>query len=183
MNESKSPLQFSTPRGGFTSDPEKTVSSLYHRYVEYYMSRPSYTSRNDDEVWKVFRKPLEEQHVIQLLKPKRIVAPDYEYEFERARKNEVWHAYEPVSFDLMEKTSIVDKANIWVGRITSLAQSEEKFKPYFLLGEPRETKLHVAFVKAQNILHKMPCDHEFIRETEAEDFAKHLKAEVEKHGG
>ncbi len=178
-----SALQFSTPGGGFTSDPEKTLNGLYHRYVEYYMSRPSYTSRNDDEVWKVFRKPLEEQHVIQLLKPKRIVAPDYEYEFERARKNEVWHTYEPVSFDLMEKTSIVDKANIWVGRITSLAQSEEKFKPYFLLGEPRETKLHVAFVKAQNILHKMPCDHEFIRETEAEDFAKHLKAEVEKHGG
>ncbi len=177
-----SAFQFSTPGGGFTSNPEKTLGSLYQRYVEYYTARTSYPSRTDDEVWKVFRKPLEEQHVIQLLKPKRVVAPDYEYEFERARKNEVWHTYEPVSCDLMEATSIVDKANTWVGRITSLAQSEEKFKPYFLLGEPRETNLHVAFIKAQNILHRMPCNHEFIREAEAEDFAKHLKVEVEKHG-
>jgi hypothetical protein len=177
-----SALQFSTPGGGFTSNPEKTLGSLYQRYVEYYTARASYPSRNDDEVWKVFRKPLEEHHVIQSLKPKRIVAPDYEYEFERARKNEVWHTYEPVSFDLMETTSIVDKANTWVGRITTLAQSEEKFKPYFLLGEPHETKLHVAFIKAQNILHRMPCEPEFVGEAEAEDFAKHLKVEIEKHG-
>jgi hypothetical protein len=177
-----SALQFSPPGGGFTSDPEKTLGSLYQRYVEYYASRTSYPSRNDDEVWRVFKKPLEEQHVIHSLKPKRIIAPDYEYEFERARKNEVWHTYEPVSFDLMEATSIVDKANTWVGRITSLAQSEEKFKPYFLLGEPRESKLRSAFIKAQNILHKMPYDHDLVRETEAESFAEHLKAEVDKHG-
>jgi hypothetical protein len=82
----------------------------------------------------------------------------------------------------MEATSIVDKANTWVGRITSLAQSEEKFKPYFLLGEPRESKLRSAFIKAQNILHKMPYDHDLVRETEAESFAEHLKAEVDKHG-
>ncbi|HME01236.1 MAG TPA: DUF3037 domain-containing protein [Terriglobia bacterium] len=177
-----SALQFSTPGRGYTSDPEKTLGGLYHRYVEYYTLRTSYPSRSDDEVWKVFRKPLEEQHVAQALKPKRIVAPDYDYEFKSARKNEVWHTYEPVSFDLMEAASIVDKANTWVGRITSLARSEEKFKPYFLLGQPRETKLHVAFIKAQNILHRIPCDHEFVQETNAEDFAKHLKAEVEKHG-
>jgi hypothetical protein len=177
-----SALQFSPPGGGFTSDPEKTLISLYQRYVEYYTSRTGYPSRNDDEVWEVFKKPLEEQHVIQFLKPKRIIAPDYDYEFVRARKNEAWHTYEPVSFDLMEATSIVDKANTWVGRITSLAQSEEKFKPHFLLGEPRETKLHVAFTKAQNLLHKMPCEHEFVQETDAEDLAKHLKAEVEKYG-
>jgi hypothetical protein len=47
---------------------------------------------------------------------------------------------------------------------------------------PREKKLHVAFIKAQNILHRMPRDPEFVVESEAEDFAKHLKADVEKHG-
>jgi hypothetical protein len=177
-----SAFQFSQPGAGFTSDPEKTLAGLFTRLIETYTSRPSYPSRNDEEVWRVFKRPLEEQHVLQTLKPKRIIAPDYEYEFERARRNQVWHAYEPVSFDLMEATSIVDKANTWVGRITSLAQSEERFKPYFLLGEPREMKLHSAFIKAQNILHKMPCEHDFVRETQADAFAKNLKAEVEKHG-
>jgi hypothetical protein len=82
----------------------------------------------------------------------------------------------------MEATSIVDKANTWVGRITSLAEAEEKFKPYFLLGEPRESRLRTVFVKAQNILHKMPCDHDFVRETEADAFARNLKDEVETCG-
>ena len=176
-----SAIQFSLAGGGFTSDPEKTLNELYQRYVERYASRPSYPSRDDDEVWKVFRKPLEEQGVIKLLKPKRIVAPNYEYEFKEAWENEVWHAYEPVSFDLVEPTSIVEKANTWVGRITSLAESQEKFKTYLLLGEPHEEKLRSAFTKARNMLHKMPCEHEFIRETEAEDFAKHLKAEIGEH--
>jgi hypothetical protein len=177
-----SAIQFARPGAGFTEDPEKTLNTLYQRYVEYYTSRPSYPSRDDEEVWRVFKKPLEEHHIVQYLKPKRIVAPNYDYEFKRARKNEVWHTYEPVSFDLMEPTSIVDKANTWVGRITSLSESREKFKPYLLLGEPREPKLRTPFIKAQNILHKMPCKHEFVQEAEAEHFARDLKTEVDKHG-
>jgi hypothetical protein len=91
------------------------------------------------------------------------------------------HTYEPVSFDLVESTSIVDKANQWLGRITILSTSPERFKPYFLLGEPREQRLRSSFVKAQNILHKMPCEHEFVREADAEEFAKHLKAEINQY--
>ncbi|MGH9327995.1 MAG: DUF3037 domain-containing protein [Terriglobia bacterium] len=177
-----SAIQFSSAGGGFTENPEKTLSDLYQRYVEYYASRPAYPSRDDEEVWRIFRKPLEEHGVIQRLAPKLIVAPDYEYEFKEAWKNEVWHAYEPVSFDLMESTSIVDKANTWLGRITSLAASPERFKPYLLLGEPHEEKLRGPFVKAQNILHKMPCKPVFIREADAEAFAKELKAQIGKHG-
>ena len=45
-------------------------------------------------------KPLERRCIASLLKPKRIVAPDYDYEFQRAWKNGVWHAYEPLSLDL-----------------------------------------------------------------------------------
>jgi hypothetical protein len=178
-----SAIQFSTAGGGLTTDPEKTLNELYQRYVEYYVSRPSYQSRDDEEVWKVFRRPMEQVGVIPLLKPKRIVAPDYEYEFREAWKNEIWHACEAVSFDLMETTSIVDKANTWLGRITSLSASEEKFKPYLLLGEPHEAKLRNAFVRAQNILNRMPCEHEFVHEAEAEGFARDLKSEIAKHTG
>ena len=174
-------IQFSLPGGGFTADAAGTLSKLYERYVERYVSRTTCQRRDDEDVWRVFRKPLEREGVIRKLRPKRIVAPDYEYEFKEAWKNEVWHAYEPVSFDLMESTSIVDKANTWVGRITSLAESEERFKPYLLLGAPREGKLHSSFVKAQNILHKMPCKHEFVLESDAEEFAKQLGTEIDKH--
>jgi hypothetical protein len=183
LPQDDSAIQFSTAGGGLTTDPEKTLNELYERYVEYYASRPSYPSREDEEVWKVFRRPMEQVGVISLLKPKRIVAPDYEYEFERAWKNEIWHACEAVSFDLVEATSIVEKANGWLGRITSLSTSDEKFKPHLLLGAPREAKLRNAFVKAQNILNRMPCEHEFVQEGEAEEFARSLKSEIANHSG
>jgi len=43
----------------------------------------------------------------------------------------------------------------------------------------KANKLRGTFIKAQNILHRMRCDPEFIREGEAE--ARDLKAEVERH--
>lgn len=177
-----SAIQFSTAGAGFTSDLDKTLNDLYVRYVERYVSKAARPSRDDEDVWKVFRVPLEKREVIKYLRPKRIIAPNYDYEFTRARKNEVWHAYEPVSFDLLEAGSIKDKANNWLGRVISLMESKEKFTLHVLLGTPRDSKLQTAYVQAKNILHKMPRKTEFIEEHEAEQFADALKKEIDEHG-
>ncbi len=178
-----SAFQFSSAGGGLTSDPEKTLDELYQRYVERYTLRGITPSRGDEDVWKVYKEPLDKRHVIQYLRPKRIVAPNYNYEFEHARRNKLWHAYEPVSLDLVEASSIVDRANNWLGRMMSLAESDEKFELHVLLGKPQEPKLQSAYIKAQNILHKMPTKHELVQESEAEQFAEFLKREIEQHGG
>jgi len=178
-----SSLQFSTVGAGHTAELSRTLQQLYERYVEKYSGRVHYPSRDDEEVWAVFKKPLEERQVIGSLKPKKIVAPDYEYEFKRAMKNEVWHAYEPVSFDLMEASSILDKANNWMGRLTNLAESEEQFRPYLLIGAPRDPKLQTAFTKAQNILHKTPAKPQLVKESEAEEFAESLSQEIKERSG
>ena len=36
--------------------------------------------------------------------------------------------------------------------------------------------------KAQNILHKMPGEHELIKESEAEAFADDVEQEIRRHG-
>lgn len=113
--------------------------------------------------------------------PHQISGKNYEYEFKYAWKNGVWNMQEPVSFDLIEAASITDKANAWLGRITSLVDGGESFKLNLLLGAPHDERLKSAFTKAQNILDKLPCEHEFIREDEAEQFAQELKQEIEEH--
>jgi hypothetical protein len=178
-----SAIQFSTAGGGFTADLDKTLHELYARYVERYTTRPERPSRDEEDVWKVFRGPLDKRQITRYLAPKKIIAPNYDYQFERARKNQVWHAYEAVSFDLAEADSIKDKANRWLGRATSLADSKEQFTLHFLLGKPRESKLQTAYVQAQNILNKMPVRHEFVQEDEAEEFAEALANEIKEHGG
>jgi hypothetical protein len=177
-----SAIQFSSAGGGFTSDLPKTLHELYLRYVERYVARAERPSRNDEEIWRVFKAPLEKREIIKHLQPKTIVAPNYDYKFDHARQNKLWHAYEPISFDLVEGGSIKDKANNWVGRATSLADSKEKFRIHLLLGKPREAKLQSAYVQAKNILHKMPGKPEFVEENDAEDFADALRDEIKKHG-
>lgn len=176
-----SSLQWSEPGGGLTEDPSATLEFLYDRMVQRYEHKEKLPSREDEEIWKPFKRELETKHVLVYLRPKRIVGKDYDYEFEHARENKIWHLYEPLSFDLLKADSILDKANRWLGRGVNLKDSPEKFKVYMLLGEPRDGKLKSAFLKAQNILNKMPVKKEFISEHEAADFSRELANEIGKH--
>jgi alpha-amylase/alpha-mannosidase (GH57 family) len=176
-----SSMQWSEPGGGITENPSRTLEQLYVRMVQRYEDKAQLPSRSDEEIWREFKKELDAKRVAAYLHPKRIVAKDYDYEFEHARKNEIWHAYEPVSFDLMDVDTILDKANRWLGRIMNLHDAEEKFKVYMLLGEPRLEKLKAAFGKAKNMLNKMPGDKEFIPESEVVKFSADLAEEIAKH--
>ncbi len=175
-----SSVQFSPAGVGLSRDLGQTVADLFDRYVERYTG--AVPRREDDDVWRnVYREALDRRDVTAYLTPKQIAAPNFEYRFEHAWKNKVWHLYEPVSFDLVESTSIVDKANRWLGRATTLSESKEPFQIHLLLGEPSNAELQPAFVKAQNILKKIPVKTELIRESDADSFAAELEKEVRKH--
>jgi hypothetical protein len=176
-----SAIQFSKAGVGLSVDLDRTLHELFQRHVERYTASGESPRRTDEDVWRVFREPLDRALVTPRLKPKRIVASSYEYEFERSWKNEIWHVYEPVSFDMVEAASMLDKANRWVGRATSLLDSPDPFRIHILLGEPADDRLKPTFVRAQNILNKMPGKKEFVRESEAESFAEELAREVQGH--
>lgn len=176
-----SSLQWSEPNGGFTEDPAATLEQLYIRLVERYEQRAQLPSRNDDEVWRTYRKALETKQVLARLQPKRIVAKDYDHEFDHAWKNGVWNLFQPVSMDLLDADSILDKANRWLGRATNLKDSDEKFRLWMLIGEPRIEKLKPAYGKALNILNKMPVQKDFVTEQEAQKFSEQLADEMAKH--
>lgn len=176
-----SSLQFSPEGYGLTENPQETLEQIYTRYVEKYYEKTERLSRSDEDVWKVYKKPLEERRILASLIPHQIIGNNYDYEFKYCWKNEQWHIHEPVSFDLLEASSITDKANTWVGRITSLVDGGELFKLNVLIGSPHDERLRSAFIKAQNIMHKMPCPHDFVKEDEAEDFAENLKKGIVAH--
>ena len=175
-----SAFRFSDAGVGLSTDLNQTLASLYRRHVETYIAGET-ARRDDDEVWRVFKEPLDHANITPRLKPKLIVAPNFEYEFERSWKNKIWHVYEPVSFDLVEESSILDKANRWVGRAASLRDSRDKFRMYLLLGEPRHEGVKSAFRKAQNILNKIPGEKEFVLESDRDAFAHDLAREISEH--
>jgi hypothetical protein len=176
-----SSLQWSEPGGGQTENPEKTLEDLYDRMVARYEFKAQQSGRSDGDVWRVFKKEFEKRHILSRLQSKRIVAQNYDYEFEHAWQNNNWHIYEPVSFDLLETDSMYDKANRWVGRITNLRDSPENFKLYMLVGRPSLEKHQGAFIKVENMLNKIPGEKEFIREHEADSFSSDLEKEIHTH--
>ncbi len=176
-----SSLQFSQPGAGLTADPDKILRELFERYVERYSEKKEYAARDDNEVWKIFKQPLEQKRVTKYLQPHQIVTNDYEYEFEHAWKNKQWRVLEPLAFDLGNAHSIKVKAARCLGRAVDLQNAKEKFKLYMLLGRPLREELMPAYTKAENILNKIPIAKEFVREDEAEDFANEVQREIEQH--
>lgn len=179
----ESSLQWSEMGSGLTDDPSATLEKIYRRMVEAYELPDRRSGRDDDAVWKTFRRELEQQRVLSRLGPKTIASRlnDDEIAFEYTWKNNQWHCLEPISFDLLDPDSIRRKAHGWLGQITSVRDSLEPFKVYLLLGEPQHEALKSAFRTAENILNKMPVEKEFVYEHQSAAFAQTLASEIERH--
>jgi hypothetical protein len=174
-----SSLQWSATSGGFSLNLGETVGQLYARMVERYTRNDEVASRTDEDIAKPFKAKLKK--ATEKLREKRIEAKDYQYDFQYAWQNSIWHLYEPVSFDLMDPGSIVEKAIRWRGRGVALNDSDEPFKIYFLLGEPKRPGSEKAFVNARHLLEKIPGQKELVRESEVESFAESVAAEITSH--
>lgn len=176
-----SSFQWSPMGSGLASDLAATAESIYERMVERYDDQQKNASRTDEVVWKTFKKGFEEKQILARLAPKVIAVHDDEVEFSHAWKNQQWRCMETLSFDLMQPQSIKDKAHSWLGRVTSIKDSADKFQVYYLVGEPQQEGSRRAFEQALNVLHKTPVKHEIIRESEAEGFAAGLASEMAEH--
>ena len=176
-----SSLQWSPMGGGVTEDPSQTLNSLYERMVIRYEQQPQSPHRSDTEVWRRFKRDLEERRLLHFFQPKKIAVADDEVEFQHAWKNGVWHCLEPISFDLSDVDNIREKAHKWLGQMASIQDAPEKFKLYLLVGEPQQPQLKLAFENALSILRKIPAAKEIFTEDQASDLAKAIASEVTTH--
>ena len=174
-----SSLQWSAVSGGFSANLGETVGQLYARMVERYARSGEVASRSDEDIAKPFKAKL--KNAAEKLHEKRIEAKDYQYEFQYAWKNSIWHLYEPVSFDLVESRSIVEKASRWLGRGHALQDSKERFKIHFLLGQPKQPGREKEFEHALHLLERIPVEKELVKESDVESFADSVAADIANH--
>ncbi len=174
-----SSLQWSQQGGGITEDPARVLGETYKRLVERFVAGATQVSRSDEEVAKPFKAKLGK--MVDKLSEKTIKTKDYQYDFQFAWKNDVWHLYEPVSFDLVDPNSIREKANRWLGRGVALHDAEESFKIHFILGEPRQEGTKAAFENALHLLQKIPSQKHLVRENEVDSFAERVSEEITAH--
>lgn len=175
-----SSLQWSPVGSGLSKDLPATLASLYQRFVTKYDTELTNAPRKDDDVWKHFRTELEKRNVLSHLEEKVIAVADDSVKFEHAWKNGAWHCYEPLSFDLASDASIKEKAHRWLGQVSSIQDSREGFRVYFLVGKPADADLSDAYEKAVSILRKAPSS-EVVEEDGAEQFSESVAKAISEH--
>jgi len=176
-----SALQWGPMGSGRTADPDRTLESLFERMVMRYEDRTVRERRTEDDVWRHFKRTLETRQLLQYFEPRKIAVQDDEIEFQYTWQNGVLHCLEPVSFDLSSPDGIKDKAHRWLGRITSIAKTPDKFRLYFVVGQPQDEELGAAFDSALSILGKMPVETTIFREQQCEELSELLAKEVAEH--
>jgi hypothetical protein len=173
-----SSLQWSPPGSGLTDNPSKTLEGLFQRMVMAHEEPPPKESRDDDAVWRTYKRDLESRHVLKHLRPKTISVQDDSMEFQYAFQNGVWHCLEPISFDLIAPDGIREKAHRYLGQILSVKDAPERFKIYMLIGRPQDGALRQASEAGVRILRKAPVENEIYFEEQAAEFSARIAGEI-----
>lgn len=176
-----SSLQWSPAGSGRTDNPAQALEKLFDRMVMRYEERQASSSRTDDDVWRHFKRDLEERQILQRFQPKTISVQDDEVEFQHSWKNGKWHCLEPISFDLAAAESIKEKAHRWFGQLASIQGAADQFKVYLLVGAPQQENLQPAFQRAMSMLRRLPGEKEIVLERDASDLAARIADEVAEH--
>jgi hypothetical protein len=168
-------FRFSEPMGGIGEDMPGQLANLFARFVTSQYERPESEHLSDDQVWSIYR-PRIPSEVVRNLRPKKFTAPDYSFEFNYAFQNERWHVLQPLSMDYATEARIPEKANRWLGAAINLEESPEAAdgRFYFLLRPPELKSYQAAYVRAKNILNKMPLKHEFFEEDDTSRLSEEL---------
>ena len=178
-----SSIRFSEVRSGFAANLNEIFSDLYNRLIEFYLDEIDKKTRDDEQVWNVYSRPLRELNLLELMQPNKITTRHDEIEFDYAWKNGRWNLIKPLSFDLATPTYIRRKAKTWLGTNLILDESDELSKIYYLLGGPRDQdgRLLQAYEDAKEILTTERVNYSIVlvEESQSESFAKEIKPQVE----
>lgn len=183
LPEDDSALRWSAVRSGISSDLPATLQRLYARNVTRYDNGAAAPKRSDADVLRHFSKELERRHISKYFHEKTIEGQDDKVVFQSAWKNGVWHCVEPLSFDLSAPDSIKAKARMFLGQMTSVADTKEKLKLYVVMGAPTDPSLQSAFEHAVQIVRKVSTsfDQEIYAESDVGELASKFQAQIAEH--
>lgn len=176
-------FQWGQPGAGLAHRVDEAAESIYGRMVS--SQRPddgNHKRRDDDDVWKIYQGPLSRHSITPHLHPLVVSTIGFEISLSHTFKNEKLHAIEPISFDYQDTSTIRATAARWAGHSLALQLNLDFSQLYLLLGKPTLEKHWRDYVRAKDFLRKIPSRPILVEETEAEDFARRLAAEMREHG-
>ncbi len=176
-------IQFSSIYKGITLDYNLTLDELFEKLIVKYDPNPLKKSRTDEDARKIiYRDYFANYGISNKLISNEIKTKNDLFEFE-GWKNDRWHYYKPISFDLLEKETIKEKVYKWSGITSELKTSEDPFNLFFLALDPKLVKDDELINFINNKLEDSNNNYriKIIHENELDSFTKHESEEIKKH--
>ncbi|MEB2785567.1 DUF3037 domain-containing protein [Algoriphagus persicinus] len=183
LKRDDSALQLTMVQKAVDIDLDLAVTYLFESLVNKYLPDEGGSKRlNDDEVWrKKYKDYFDKYKVSDRLTSHTVKTQNDVFPFEKAWKNEIWHCYEPLSFDLKREETVRDKVYRWVGKINELTHSTEDIHLTFLASIPKKHQPISNFVKTSLQIERRAIHVDIVFESEAESLAKRIANEMEEH--
>jgi hypothetical protein len=183
LKRDDSALQLSLVLKAIDTDLDAATSYLFETLVNKYLPDEGGTKRlNDEEVWRnKYKAYFDKYKISDRLISHSIKTQNDVFSFEKAWKNEIWHCYEPLSFDLKREVTLKDKVYRWVGKINELTHSSEDIHLTFLASIPKKHQSLTNFVKTSLHIENKVIHVDIVFESDAEHLAKQIANEMEEH--
>lgn len=158
-----SPIRF-----GITDDAAARVDMLYEEFIGRYERLETRPRRDEGLMSRDIDRRLVGSKLVDRLQFAYSLASDtYSHEFHAGWRNGKPQVLEPISFDYSTPARIVDKANLWSGRLLDLSR-ENDFGFTGVVAPPAEKSYLGVYERALNVLSKAPSVRDLIEEKDAD---------------
>ncbi|GHB68554.1 DUF3037 domain-containing protein [Persicitalea jodogahamensis] len=167
---------------GIDLDLKAALSGLYEDLVEKYLDQNTALSLTNEEVWKQkYKAYFDKYRITEKLVEHNVVTKNDTFIFDKSWKNEIWHCYQPLSFDLQNAEAIKMKAYRWSGKLKEISTTSESIHLTFLTTLPKADKSLKEF-----IIDALNWDHgdlkiDVILDSDAEKLAQHISYQLQEH--
>ncbi len=175
-----SALQWSAAGGGVTDDPQQALKDTFERLVARHLKAHAPTRREDADVWKPFARELGRRNILSRLQERTLSVGELHHRFENSWQPSGGYLrlYQPLTFDLLKPSDIVEKAIHWNGLLRQLRKADSEFVIYLLLGKPSDDSRLKAFDQACHTLAEDEGQKELVAEEEAASFAAAVEKDI-----
>ena len=182
LPDDDSSLVLTEVKKGIDLDFNKSLADLYRLLVTKWQSDDDEPATTDADVWKKkYKKYFDEYGITAKLTNYEVETKYDSFQFDKAWKNEIWHCYLPVSFDLQNVENIRSKVYKWAGKLAELATTSENIDVTLLTSIPRRHLELSSFIQEKLTLNSAEITVKLVSEVDAEMFARGVIREMGEH--
>lgn len=167
---------------GIDIDLDIALRDLYKNLVEKYIETPHEQSLTDEDVWKrKYKNYFDKYALTNRLTSHEVVTSNDSFLFDKSWKNEIWHCYQPLSFDLQSTDSIKNKVYKWSGILRELNTVNEKLHITFLTSLSNQYRNLNEFIVNSLDRDSDLVEIEIVYDENAEMLAKTVYQQMQEH--